>query len=300
MDDSAQKLLDFVVIGASKAGTTTLFQHLRRHPGLYIPAHKDAPVFTGTPEPVAALQDRVREHFAGAPTDRLWGTVTPSYMEDLRLPARMGAYNPQLRLVAILRDPIDRTYSHYRQQLRLGKAPSDLGQALEPLLETAELERARRPEEFYRIAHYHPVRSEYSRVLGAYLDVFPRSAVHVAFTEDLARDPASVVGGIAGHLGVNAEFKPSSLGKRYHVGGTRQRFPGLVPTMRRVPLVRWAWRSLSLQHRRALWTWFFTRANVVPEATPQLPAEIRSRLSEHFKPENRNLEALLGRKMPWA
>src|SRR5712691_8988709 len=106
--------LDFVVIGAQKGGTTTLFEHLRGHPELCLPADKEAPFFN-RPE----LYSHGVEHLFSTyfpqplPTDRLLGTVTPQYMCIAGCAQRLAVAFPECRLVVILRDPVERAYSHY-------------------------------------------------------------------------------------------------------------------------------------------------------------------------------------------
>ncbi len=74
--------LDFIVIGAQKSGTTTLFEYLRGHPELYLPPGKEAPFFSHEEVWKDGWGEYVRRNFPGAGEagDRLWGTVTPHYM----------------------------------------------------------------------------------------------------------------------------------------------------------------------------------------------------------------------------
>ena len=105
---NTSKFLDFVVIGASKSGTTSLFHYLGEHPSIWLPPSKDAPFFSADEWFEKGWGWMLEDTFRGAPIDQLWGTVTPRYMEDDRVPERMVGLMPHLKLVALLRNPIDR------------------------------------------------------------------------------------------------------------------------------------------------------------------------------------------------
>jgi hypothetical protein len=108
------KTLDFLVIGAHKAGTTALFQYLRRHPQPFLPREKEAGFFSNDYWWDRSWKAFAEEFFDQAPVGALWGKVTPQYMAYPEVPARIRALMPEVKLVAILRNPVDRACSHYR------------------------------------------------------------------------------------------------------------------------------------------------------------------------------------------
>ena len=127
---SPPKNLDFLVIGAQKAGTTSLFEYVRLHPGLHLPSEKEVSYFN--------LESRVARGwdwylgwvFAGAPTDRPWGTFSTFYMDAAEgredtVPRRIRETVPDAKLIAILRDPVSRCISHHRMSVmkRLERRP---------------------------------------------------------------------------------------------------------------------------------------------------------------------------------
>ena len=102
---------DFVVVGASKAGTTSIYSWLARHPGVAVPYVKDTYFFNHdiTPQTDAdygRLFDPARVG-AGAVT----GEVTPSYLDDLEAPRRIRDHAPGAKLIVALREPVSRIYS---------------------------------------------------------------------------------------------------------------------------------------------------------------------------------------------
>ena len=118
---------DFLVIGAPKAGTTALHASLAAHPQLYLSAVKEPKFFLsdGPPRREGGPGDRQTygEHvwrpadyaalFAGAPPGALRGEATPFYLHDLAAHDRIAAALPDVRLIAVLREPVDRAYSNW-------------------------------------------------------------------------------------------------------------------------------------------------------------------------------------------
>jgi len=189
-----ERPLDFVVIGAAKSGTTALYHQLRGHPGLYLPPAKEAPSFTKEDVYQRGWTAYLTEHFAAAPPDVLWGTVTPRYLGDLRVPARMHQQLPDARLIALLREPVARAFSKYRLLVRTGRETRPFPDVVDEQLQPAALERAR--TEHLPLAETIVVRGEYARLLDTYLDHYPREQLLVHLTEDFEAEPQAVIDSI--------------------------------------------------------------------------------------------------------
>lgn len=290
--DSQVRFLDFLVIGASKSGTTALFRYLRTDPELYLPPDKDAPFFAVDEHYQAGWPAFAEEFFSEAPDEALWGTVTPRYMEDPRVPARIAATMPEIKLIALLRNPIDRAFSQYRQQVRRGKESRSFEKVVDELLGAAPgggegLERILSP-------------GRYGETLARFAERFPPERLLVLFTEELEARPQAVIDTIRSFLGLPPGFSPPNLSKRYHVGGDRRRFPGLIPALQRIAPLRWLWHRLPRATRRSLWVWFFTQLDVVRGRGEQIPAPVRRQLVEHYREDVEHLAALTGREAPWS
>ena len=294
------KPLDFIVIGVSKAGTTTLFQHLRHHPQIYIPPSKEVPFFSQDEWFERGWEWFVKENFARAPLDACWGTITPRYMIDLRAVERIHNAMPKVKLIAILRNPIDRTFSYYRMRVRKGSENQDFETLARDQLNPESAAEA-------RTLPWHPettslcylVRSEYGRILRQYLSYFPPEQLKVLFIDDLKERPQFVLDSIVTCLGLEPGYSPPDLNERYHAGGTRQKIPWLIPAARKITPAKRLWKTLSSDRRRAIVFWFSTQVNVVSQEAPELPSDLRRQLVEFYKPDVRELETLIGRTVPW-
>jgi hypothetical protein len=298
-------VLDFVVIGAQKGGTTTLFEHLRGHPELSLPADKEAPFFNRPELYSHGVGHLFSTYFPHPlPTGRLLGTVTPQYMCIAGCAPRLADAFPACSLVALLRDPVDRAYSHYRMARRRGQETRSFDDAIAAMLAGPDALAAARAST--ALGETYVAWGEYGRVLGEYLERFERERLLITYTSDLERDPASVITAIEEFLGV-AVVLPEGLGERHHVGGSQRRFPNVQRRLRRSP-VGWAWKRLPQGTRSRLFIRFDhwnvrrddNRADDAGAAeTARWSAETERRLREHFARDESELASRHGVELPW-
>lgn len=111
--------LNFLVMGAQKSGTTALAYFLMQHPEIYMPPDKEVHFFDNDPlfRSESAVDYRAYHNALNVPPGaRMVGEATPIYMYWKPAPKRIKQYNPSTKMIFILRNPIDRAYSHYRLQ----------------------------------------------------------------------------------------------------------------------------------------------------------------------------------------
>lgn len=231
---------------------------------------------------------------------------------ETTIPRRIRDAYPDAKLIAILRDPVARARSHHRMSAMRGLEHRPFDVAVDELLEPGALAESRaRPDE----SNGYVVLGEYGRLLGGYFDVFPHEHLLVLFQDELERDPAAVCATVFAFLGVDPDFRPPNLGRRYHDGGTHRRFAWLDLTAwqraaRRSAALRRLWRRapgslrLGILKRfnlasRRLFLW--NRVPVDTAAEPDPPsAEVLARLRDHYREDERRLQELLGVALPWA
>lgn len=306
--------MDFLVIGAQKAGTTSLWQYLREHRRLRFPRTKEVPVLIRGAPTRAEIAAGILRRFGDVRPDSLLGTVTPEYMigkaidndgerveggGDVGLVARrIKQAFPQVKLIALLRDPIERAISNYIMTVRRGQEKRELDDALSRLLDPVRLKSARRqPTDSDMLI----VAGEYGRILGTYRDLFPADQLLVQFSADLIRDPGSVIDEILVYLGLPTGFRPAGLGIRHFRGGKRKLLDGQAEEA----LFRYFREELlpymsgdQKAHERAF-EFFYITWNVAPDhERPQLSADVRMRLEEHYRDDADKLTGL-GIPVPW-
>jgi Sulfotransferase family len=253
--------LDFLVIGAAKAGTTSLHEYVRTHPELYLPEAKEQLFFTRDEAYEDGWDAFAAVAFYAAPEDRRWGMVTPHYLAGPVIwrestfakadaPAhivtarRIARLFPNLKLIAMLRDPVERALSSYWQAVVLGDEQRSIDQALSEELSQEALDSARaHPTD----GHMYVVGGEYGRLLAGYLESFPASQLFVGSTHVLDADPMGLLGDLWRFLEVDDSHVPPNLGTRYQTRGTGRRIKAvsvLPKLVRRTPGLRHAWDAL--------------------------------------------------------
>ncbi|MCP3903964.1 MAG: sulfotransferase domain-containing protein [Planctomycetes bacterium] len=206
-------LPDFLVIGAQRSGTTFLFQELSRHPAVWMPPCKECHHFTARMRSslwyraffLTRAARRRRERACGRPV--LVGEGTPYYLVHPAVPARVARLLPAARLVVLLRDPVERAYSHYRHEIRYGREHLSFEEALdaEPRRIAGERERLARSRFAASPAyqqHSYVERGRYAEQLERWFAHFDRSQVLVVFSEHLYADPASTTARVEEFLGL--------------------------------------------------------------------------------------------------
>lgn len=279
--------LNFIIIGAHKSGTTTLFQYLRHHPQVFLPPEKEGAFFSNEHWFAQGWERFAQEFFSNARPNQLLGKVTPHYMAYPQVPARVFGLMPEVKLIALLRNPVDRAFSHYRMAVRTHHERRAFEEAV------AECLKQGGPIDYLSLG-------EYGRILGSYLQYFSRSQLLVLFTVDLEAQPGSLVRSLCEYLGIDQDFVPPNLGRRYHAGGMKQRFPWIVPAAKRIRPVWLLWKTLPERQKGAFRFWFHTQFNVRSEKAAELDSKTRLRLVDHYREDVRSLEALIGQRVPWA
>lgn len=200
---------DFFVVGAFKAGTTALYEYLRQHPQVFMPALKE-PMYFGadlTPRYERMSEKQYVALFDDARPDQRAGEASPWYLYSASAPSEIAAFAPDARLIIMLRNPVDVMHAQHAQLVFNAREDiADFGAAL-----AAEEARRRgeqipdgaiRPEALY---YRHSVR--FAEQVGRWLEVFGRERIHFIVFDDLVADPRSVYRATLEFLAVDADFE---------------------------------------------------------------------------------------------
>ena len=293
----AKDSLDFLVIGAEKAGTTALFSYMWQHPELYLPYQKEINFFADEDRFDRGVSWYMETYFSGADESKLWGEASPQYMGYTRAPARIKAAFPEIKLVSVLRNPIDRAYSHYRMAARRGTETRPFTEVVAERLEyLSEPPRSGGEDDSPYLLNF----SLYGKTLERYLQYFDREQILVLFQEDLLNDPRAVLAGLFAFLGVDTAYVPPNLGKKYHVGGT-QRIPGLRGWIQRQTVLKKVARKALLSERNVEVVKFWIEVlNVKPVEDEGLSSDERRFLREIFREDVALLRRTFSIATPWA
>ena len=256
-------LPDFIVIGAAKAGTTSLYGWLSGHPYVSPASTKEVHFFDYN---FFRGKDWYRTHFPleqeraafeqehGRPF--LTGEASPSYVSHYWAPQRIAAMLPGVKLIMLLRNPVDRAYSQFRMSQREGEEPLEsFEEALAKEDARLDAERARsladpRYNSWPIGCWSYQMRSRYAEQLERWLPLFPREQFLFCDSQELSSQPEQALQRVYDFLGLPRDES----------------------------------RDLPFLH--------------TGEYDP-LPPDVRERVSEYFQPHNERLYELLGVDYGW-
>jgi Sulfotransferase domain len=256
-------LPDYLIVGAQRSGTTSLYRYLAQHPNVGAAVvRKGAHWFdTGYDHGLAWYRShfptRLRKSFVERVRDGAFitGEGSPYYMFHPLAPARIARHLPEAKLIVLLRNPVDRAYSHHQHEVARGFEHLSFEDAVESESERLAGETDRMLEEplYYSFNHQHYsylARGRYAEQLEVLLGLFPRERVLVLRSEDFFANPPREFGRILDFLDLPA----------------------------------WSPRSFRAENARSY----------APLAAP-----LRARLDAYFAEPNRHLRTILGPDFGW-
>ena len=273
---------DYLLIGAAKSGTTAVARYLQQHPDVFLTEPKEPRyfAFAGSSLEMPGLPKWMRREYytdeasylrlyAGAAGRKAAGEASVSYISEAGTAERIHARAPEVKILAILRDPVERAYSNFLFLRSRGLEPiADFEEAL-----AAE---ERRKREGWISWFYYQGKGMYGEQLARYYRVFDRAQIRVWLYEDLKRDPAGLMREMFGFLGVDAGFGVD-FSEKHNV----------------TEVGKVAWVSRVTYGRRSLrWLARWNRAE-----KPAFPAGARERLRESFREDLGLAEELIGRDL---
>jgi hypothetical protein len=284
---------DFVILGAAKCGTTTLFEYLCRHPRIFTPPQKEPQFFA---DQFKHGWDWYRSLYADA-ADKLCGDASTIYTWWQKYPlcaARLGRHLPNAKLIYIMRHPVERTFSDYGEQLKTARALNL------PLDKLATFER-------FIEAYDHLVRAgEYIHFIDEYRRHYPPDAFLFLLLDDLQRDPASVLRRVCRHLDIEEDAdlvaqQPirANQAAAYYQWQTRltlsaplRKVPGLSRLLGAVTTPKWREKLYALAEATP-----FGRAARKRFVPPPMRPETRRALLDRFREPTRRLAEFLNRDL---
>ena len=254
------RLPNFLVVGAAKSGTTALYAYLRQHPQVYLSPLKETNFFAldGTPPsfggPRAEILNRdaiwriedYQKQFDGITDETAIGEVCPRYLFTKGTAARIKRRLPEVKIIAVLRNPADRAFSGYAMYRRDGLEPAGT-------LEEALADEPRRIAQNWAYA-IHANYGFYGDQLAEYYELFPKERIRVYLYEDFAAEPEAMLADLFRFIGVDDGFIPDM--------SYRPNPSGMIKN----PILRFLW----------------TRTHSVRGALPLLPKSVRARTAKFF------------------
>ena len=201
----------FIVAGVQKAGTTALFDYLSEEPGVALPRVKEVHFFDDETQDWRAPDYAAYHAHFEAPDGRLRGEATPIYLSWPNSLERIAAYNPAMKLIVLLRDPVERAWSHWKMEYARGAETQPFAWCIRAgrrRLLDAE------PWGHHRVFSY-VERGFYGEQLERLYGLFAREQVLVLRADNLDRAPAETLACVRTFLGLSGGAAPAP--RRVHV-----------------------------------------------------------------------------------
>lgn len=278
--------IDFICVGAEKAGTTWLASVLQKHPDIFIPPTKEIHYFNKkfVEDPTMININHTKDinwylsFFKDAESHQVKGEICPSYLWDETAPQKIKELNPDMKILIILRNPVERTFSQYLYYKQKGVIHSPFNTALKERNDLLQ-------------------RSNYYEQVRRYTDLF--KDVKIMLYDDL-QNPEEFLWKVEDFLGVQ-QFLPNNIDEKKNVSGTpKYKWLNRILASSRLfirrknlsPLI-WFLRKTKISQMAER-----TRSRATPYDTrPQMDPESKAFLTEYFKEDLIKLEQCLERKL---
>jgi len=296
-----------IIGGTTKAATTSLFSYLAAHPQVCASSLKESRFFLDADYPVLSKYkfedgldkyEKLFQHCHDAQSLRL--EATPDYLYSPATPQNIKSSLPKVKLAFILREPISRLISWYKFAKQIGQLPPNLSfeDYLQEQLQAIKAELPR-PQHMRALEQ-----GRYSVYLKPYFDLFSQDNIHIAFQEELSRQPTFVLKEFCDFVNIDPTFysdyhfkilnstkamKNTDLHRLY----MQFRFQ-VRKSVYNKPAVRAILRQL-----RMLFEQFYFRINTQPSEQIVIPSSVKEILNAYYRQEAQELASLIGKAVPW-
>jgi hypothetical protein len=209
---TAAPLVNFLIAGVQKGGTTALFEYLAEYPDIALPTTKELHFFDDDAQDWGAPDYAAYHASFPDAAGRPCGEATPIYTYWPGCLERVAAYNPAMRLVVVLRDPVERAWSHWRMEYARGAETRPFAWCVR---EGRQRLFAAEPWGFHREFSY-VERGFYGEQAERILALFPREQVLFLTSQGLRRDPITTLSQVRAFLGLPSA--PAPAARDVHVG----------------------------------------------------------------------------------
>jgi len=264
----------FIICGTMRGGTTSLYNYLMTHPEICMSRKKEVHYFDLNYYKGVKWYEKHFEECKNGKVKAI-GEASPSYMYFEEVPKRIHEFLPNVKLIFILRNPVNRVYSHYWHEVRHTQENLSFEEAIEK-----EEERLSQGDIFSKIHYSYKDRGKYIIQIKRFKKYFSNDQMLFLMTEDLEQSPEKVMKKIFEFLKVNTNFTDPSWNIKHN--------EGKIPRIRKL-------NKLKVKIPIQLIRGFIHYINL--KDYPPMKQQTREYLINYFKPYNKELEKFLGRKL---
>lgn len=287
---------NFLLIGAGKSGTSSLYNYLKQHPEIYMSEVKEPGFFAFEGEQLNFSHPRDREYskkliteltqyislFDKVDREKAIGEASPSYIYYPKASESIKHYIPNTKIIAILRHPVDRAYSSYLFRCQFGHEKVSFVEAFREDLEGKR--------DNWLTGHF-VGGGLYHQMLKQYFDKFDRRQIKVCLYEDLKNNSANLMQNIYEFLEVNYKFIPdTSIKNNMTLGIPKNKLLNLFLNPQQFKTIKQLIKPI-FPHS---WGKKIIKSNF---SKPQLSIDTRRELTEVFREDILKLQDLIQRDL---
>jgi hypothetical protein len=285
------KPIDLMIVGAQKAGTTSLNLYLSQHPMLITHKQTEMIYFLDDKTYSLGYEHAYHRYFPHHETGKMLLAKNVGVMYSRQAMERLYKHNPQMQVVIVLRNPVDRAYSAYWFARRRGQ--EDL-KTFEEAIE-ASPDRYKDKGIFRQGNCSYMDRSLYAKHLKMIFSIFPRSQVHIFLTDDMKKDIRGVCNHIFTSIGLDQDVSLDT--KREHNRASIARSELLARLLGRKSFLKRTFRKILSDKPADKIKDMLNRLNEQEVEIPPISPETAARLFKYFEPHNERLAELIGRNL---
>ena len=287
---------NFFIVGTMRAGTTSLYEYLKKSSGIYMSPVKEPRFFCGAFEKRPRVREisKYQDLFRGAQKNAMVGEATTSYLLDPEAAENIYSRIPNSRIIIMLRDPIERAFSHWH----FNKVRGQIAGKRESLTfrEAIEAELDDRAPKFFGVSRLYVEQGFYSKQVTRYLDTFGSKQVKIVIFEEFIRDTGGMTGEVLTFLGVESEGltfdKVHNASQEFVSKEPRGNFTSKL-------LKSHAVRSIARAIPTGLRSGAKEKILLRQIPKPQMQPNDRAFLNDLYRNDVLALERILGQRMGW-
>lgn len=289
-------MIDFLIIGAQKSATTSIFRYLREHPRIYLPYKKEIGFFADDHLFKKGLDWYKKELFNSNIIDEktIVGEASPQYMFSLEAAKRIHEKFPKIKIIVLLRNPINRAFSAYNMLSNHKEINLDFNSEIFRCIE--ENKSKKLFVDFKKVNILEA--GQYSIILKEYFNLFPSDNIFIEFSENISQNPERVMKRLFNFLNVDSSFSSKIFEQKFHQGG-KIKYKFLDNLINSIS----SNNSVLISALKKLFPgtgYWLKQWNLTKNENKALPEEQKIILKDYFEKDVIALEKMLKTKTPWS
>ena len=279
-----EKWPNFFIVGAPRAGTTSLYEFLKNTPGIYMPKKKEPGHFCNVNKKSNPFskKEKYLDLFSKVKNETAIGEASTAYLWDPESPKLIHQVVPKAKIIIMLRDPINRAFSHYLMRIGSGE--------MRPFSKVIQAALIAPVEDYY--THIITNGSFYSEQVKRYQNIFGKDNVKIIMFEEFVANTKKIVKEVLEFLEINEE--PPEIDNLIHNEFTIPRGK-MVKSLLQTDTAKKISHLLPKYYSEPIVKMGLSKKSVKPKI---LPEDVLL-LKNVFKEDVKKLESVLGRKLPW-